>query len=201
MQMGGGGRTPRQRRVTDAAIEIIAADGLRGLTHRAVDAGAGLPAGSTSSCFRTRMALLGGVLDRLVELDEAVLERFPATGWDSGSVEHRARLVELLVELLTYWLGPARSRTRARLELYLDAARRPELTDALHAANRRFLDRTSAALRASGTPVPEEAARLLLAGLDGVLYDALARPFLDGDQPAWLRRAVQAAVDGAIPRT
>lgn len=201
MQMVGGGRTPRQRRVTDAAIEIIATDGLRGLTHRAVDAGAGLPAGSTSSCFRTRIALLGGVLDRLVELDEAVLEQLPTTGWDSDSPEHRARLVDLLVELLTHWLGPARSRSRARLELYLDAARRPELADALHAANRRFLDRASAAMRSSGTPEPGETARLLLAGLDGVLYDALARPSLGGDHPSWLRRAVQAAVDGAIPRT
>ncbi|MCR3721756.1 MULTISPECIES: TetR/AcrR family transcriptional regulator [Prauserella salsuginis group] len=201
MQMVGGGRTPRQRRVTDAAIEIIATDGLRGLTHRAVDMEAGLPAGSTSSCFRTRLALLGGVLDRLVELDEAVLEQLPTTGWDSRSIEHRERLVELLAELLTYWLGPARSRTRARLELYLDAARRPELADALHAANRRFLDRASAAMGASGVPVPEETARLLLAGLDGVLYDALARPFLGGDHPARLRRAVQAAVDGAVPRT
>ena len=67
-----------QRRVTDAAIEIIAAGGLRGLTHRTVDAGADLPAGSTSNCFRTRLALPGGVLDRLVELDEGVLERLPA---------------------------------------------------------------------------------------------------------------------------
>lgn len=200
MRMRGGGPTPRQQRVADAAIDIIAADGMRGLTHRAVDASAGLPAGSTSSCFRTRVALIGGVLDRLVELDEAVLERIPATGWDSGSADHREQLVALLVELLTYLLGPARSRTRARLELYLDAARRPEFTEALHAANRRFLDRTSAAMRNSGTPAPEETARLLLAQLDGVLYDVLARPFLGGDDPAWLRRVVQAVVDGAIPR-
>lgn len=199
MQMEGADRPPRRTLVTDAAIDVIAEDGLRGLTHRAVDAKAALPAGSASSCFRTRLALLGGVLDRLVELDEAVLERIPTTGWDRSSAEHRSQLTELLVELLTYWLGPARSRTRARLELYLDAARRPALSDTLHTAHRRFLDRTTAALRASGTPAPEDTARLLITQLDGVLYDALARPFLDGDNPARLRRAVRALVDGALP--
>ncbi|GAB3477240.1 TetR/AcrR family transcriptional regulator [Nocardiopsis coralliicola] len=198
MQTGGSGRTPRQQRAADAAIGIIADEGLRGLTHRAVDAAAELPSGSTSSCFRTRIALLGGVLDRLVELDEAALGQLPAHSWDRGSAAHRALLVDGLTDLLAYWLGPARTRTRARLELYLDAARRPELAGALEAANRRFLDRAAAAMRGSGTPDPEETARLLLAQLDGVLYDALARPFL-GEGRDWLRRAVQAAVDGAVP--
>ncbi|MUL43692.1 hypothetical protein FZ103_21425 [Streptomonospora sp. PA3] len=199
MQTGTSGWTSRRRRAADAAIEIVADEGLRGLTHRAVDARAGLPAGSTSSCFRTRLALLRGVLDRIVELDEADLERMPTTGWDVGSPEHREALVDLLVELLAYWLGPARARTRARLELYLDAARRPELTEALRAANRRFLDRAAVAMRASETPAPEAAARLLLVQLDGVLYDALARPFLGGGDRDRLRRSVQAAVDGAVP--
>lgn len=195
------GPAPRKQRATDAAIEIIAAKGLRGLTHRAVDTEAGLPPGSTSSCFRTRLALLTGVLNRLVERDEAVLARLPTANWDIYIAEHRTQLVELLTDLLVYWLGPARSSTRARLELYLDAARRPELTEALRTANRRFLDRTAALMRDSGTPEPEETTRLLLTQLDGVLYDALARPFLGNDERPRLRRAVQAAVDGDLPAT
>lgn len=199
MQTGRNWWTPRRRQAADAAIEIVAEQGLRGLTHRAVDSGAGLPAGSTSSCFRTRSALLRGVLERIAELDEVDLERVSTTGWDHGSPEHRAVLVNLLVDLLAHWLGPARARTHARLELYLDAVRRPELSEALHTANRRFLDRAAAAMRSSGTPAPEESARLLLSQLDGVLYDALARPFLGGSDRDRLRRSVYAAVNGTVP--
>jgi len=36
------------RTITDAAIEVLAAQGVKGLTHRAVDTAADLPPGSTS---------------------------------------------------------------------------------------------------------------------------------------------------------
>ncbi|WP_020671347.1 TetR/AcrR family transcriptional regulator [Amycolatopsis nigrescens] len=189
-----GREAPRRQRAADAAIEVIASDGLRGLTHRAVDTAAGLPAGSTSSCFRTRLELLAGVLDRMVELEEVVLARMPPTSWRAEDV------VNALTDLLVYCLGPARSRTLARLELYLDAARRAELLPELEAANRRFQDFTAAGLRAAGVPEPEEAARVLLIQLDGVLYDALARPFLGGDQRDRLRRAVETMVLGPRSR-
>lgn len=51
---------PARRRIeiADAALAVLAAEGSRGLTHRAVDEAAGLPSGSTSNHFRTRSALL-----------------------------------------------------------------------------------------------------------------------------------------------
>jgi DNA-binding transcriptional regulator YbjK len=55
--------------IGDAAITVIAADGMRGLTHRAVDRAAGLPVGSTSYYARTRAALLELTIARIVELD------------------------------------------------------------------------------------------------------------------------------------
>ncbi|MBE1488113.1 TetR/AcrR family transcriptional regulator [Plantactinospora soyae] len=60
--------------ITDAAIELLAELGMRGLTHRAVDARAGLPLGSTSAYFRTRKALIEAVVRRLADLDRADLE-------------------------------------------------------------------------------------------------------------------------------
>jgi DNA-binding transcriptional regulator YbjK len=44
----------RKTVIADAAIALLAAAGAKGLTHRAVDAQAGLPAGSTSFYCRTR---------------------------------------------------------------------------------------------------------------------------------------------------
>lgn len=184
-------------RAADGAIEVIAEKGLRGLTHRAVDALAGLPPGSTSSCFRTRIALLSAVLDRLVELDERVLAALPAAGWTIDTAQGRAEIVDMLTDLVLYWLGPARSRTRARLELYLDASRRSELAPALEAANRRFISYTAVGMRAADLPQPEESARLLVAQLDGLLYDALARPFLEGaDDGGRIRGSIDTIVRG-----
>lgn len=189
-------RTGRRDRAADAAVEVIAAKGLRGLTHRAVDVRAGLPPGSTSSCFRTRAALLTGVLERMIEHDEQLLAAFPHTGWTLNTPSGRERIVSMLTELLTYWLGPGRSRTLARLELYLDATRRAELADELEAANREYLQRVSTGMAETGMSDPDESARVLIAQLDGLLYDALARPYLGGAEPARLRGAVAAIVDG-----
>ncbi len=38
---------PRHERIADAALNLLAERGMRGLTHRAVDEAAGLPQGST----------------------------------------------------------------------------------------------------------------------------------------------------------
>jgi AcrR family transcriptional regulator len=61
----------RQQLVLDAAIEVLGNRGMRNLTHRAVDDRAGLPMGSTSNLFRTREALIAGVLGRLQERERA----------------------------------------------------------------------------------------------------------------------------------
>ena len=67
---GPGPMTPGQARrdlITSTAIETLAGRGMRGLTHRAVDQAAGLPAGSTSYYFRTREALLQATVERLAD--------------------------------------------------------------------------------------------------------------------------------------
>ena len=61
----------RRRDLCDAAIELLAEDGARGLTHLRVDRRAGVADGSTSFYFQTRSALLRGATDRVVQLDVA----------------------------------------------------------------------------------------------------------------------------------
>jgi hypothetical protein len=57
----------RSELVTDAAIAIVATEGMRELTHRAVDELANLPIGSTSNVYRSREQLLIGISGRLSE--------------------------------------------------------------------------------------------------------------------------------------
>src|SRR5690349_24244767 len=67
----------RRTQLADAGLAVLAAEGARGLTHRAVDAAADLPAGTASNYFKSRDALLGALGERIFERlapDEAVLE-------------------------------------------------------------------------------------------------------------------------------
>ena len=73
----------RTRQVGDAAIVVLADQGARGLTHRAVDRAAGLPPGTTSNHARTRAALLTLALARIAELEAA--ETASGTGGQSES--------------------------------------------------------------------------------------------------------------------
>lgn len=167
----------------DAAISVIGSNGLRGLTHRAVDSRADVPAGSTSYYFRTRSALLQGVLARLLELDTLDYERFATGGTD------RRALTTSLVKLYRHWLDSARDRQCARYAIYLDAGVDPELRALLDAANGQLAGEMEGMLRSAGCPHPRRDARLLIALLDGLLYDQLARPH-PPISPAELRRRI-----------
>ncbi|MFE1869752.1 TetR/AcrR family transcriptional regulator [Streptomyces sp. NPDC059496] len=184
-------RTPpaadRRTLIADTAIDLVAAAGLRGLTHRAVDGAAGLPAGSTSYYFRTRTALIGACYQRLAELDLGDLGDVgdpaglgdlggaPASEGPSASpTVDRDAAAAALAGLLHRWLTVGRARQLARFELSLEAARNPELEADFHRAGQGARVRAAGILAALGAQRPEEAAELLVAWTDGLLYDRLA---------------------------
>ncbi|MFB7171946.1 TetR/AcrR family transcriptional regulator [Streptomyces sp. NPDC056254] len=169
----------RRTLIADTAIGLVAAVGLRGLTHRAVDAAAALPAGSTSYYFRTRTALIGACYQRLAELDLAdVDEGSPpeaaAPPARAGAAPDREAAAAALAGLLYRWLTVGRERQLARFELSLEAARNPELEADLHRAGRGARARAAGIVAALGSDRPEEAAELLVAWTEGLLYDRLA---------------------------
>lgn len=78
--------------ITDAALDLLAERGMRGLTHRAVDERAGLPQGSTSNYARTRQSLLEATVRRLAEREARVLApgELPAPGRATGTATSTA---------------------------------------------------------------------------------------------------------------
>jgi len=58
----------RRDTLLDAAIRVLGERGMRALTHRAVDAEAGVPAGSTVNYFSTRNALFEAIVERVSAL-------------------------------------------------------------------------------------------------------------------------------------
>ncbi|MEV6677282.1 TetR family transcriptional regulator [Streptomyces erythrochromogenes] len=171
---------PADRRtlIADTAIGLVAAAGLRGLTHRAVDGAAELPAGSTSYYFRTRTALIAACYQRLAELDLADVDGGspPESAPPAPAVTppDREAAAAALAGLLYRWLTVGRERQLARFELSLEAARNPELQADLHRAGRGARARAAGIAEALGSDRPQEAAELLVAWTEGLLYDRLA---------------------------
>jgi DNA-binding transcriptional regulator YbjK len=168
----------RRALIADAAISTLARDGMRGLTHRAVDRAAGLPEGSASYYFRTRQALLQATVERLAELTStdmlssaAMLDSTTVPPLPGHDLDTLARVTAGLVES---WLTTGRERQLARYELALEATRRPEL--------RQTLVTTGAAIRAvvadlfatTGVREPHQRAADFAAFIDGLLFDQIA---------------------------
>lgn len=56
---------PRHTLLADTAIGLIATRGFRGVSHRALDATAGLPYGSACNIYPTRVSFLNAAADRV----------------------------------------------------------------------------------------------------------------------------------------
>ncbi|GAB1822265.1 TetR/AcrR family transcriptional regulator [Herbidospora sp. RD11066] len=162
--------TERTRLVGDAAIEILADLGMRGLTHRAVDAAAGLPAGSTSNLARSRAALLELALARLTELED---EHFGELLTRPLPADRREAMIELLAVSTHKMMSVDRRRSIARYELALEATRRPELRAVYDDIGRRYREPSVAMFAAAGTSDPARHGRQLVAFTDGLLFDAV----------------------------
>ncbi|MET9022239.1 TetR family transcriptional regulator [Actinopolymorpha sp. NPDC004070] len=194
-------RTARAEALLDAAIAVVADAGLRGLTHRAVDARAQVPAGSTSYYFRTRVALLQAILQRLIDLDAADSATYlPFDDEASVRATDLTRMAEGWARLFAHWLGPGRRRLRARYALYLEGRHHAELHDLLDTASAQFVGGARELLAAAGAP-PADADRdgpLLVALLDGLLHDQIIRGGPGVDE-AELRRRIEVILGAVLP--
>jgi DNA-binding transcriptional regulator YbjK len=170
----------RRALLADAAITTLATHGMRGLTHRAVDKAADLPEGSCSYYFRTRQALLQATIDRLGEVDNAEISALPAQG----------DLLEATAALIEHWTSEGRDRMMARYELALEATRRPELKQIFLEGGVRTRQLAEALLTTFGAADPPRQAPILVAYLDGLVFDNLAGAGALALSPAGLRQAL-----------
>ena len=179
--------TDRRTAIADAAIDLLAADGSRGLTHRAVDRSLGLAEGSTSFYFRTRRALLEAAARRIAELNLA----------DADSIfPHLEAGPEMLAASIVHWSSPPfAARQLARIELLLEARRRPEFADIFDAAREQLIIRIADALKAMGAPHDERTAKATLATLEGFIIERLLHPRV-GLQPEDLEPALRQLFGG-----
>ncbi|PDP88172.1 TetR family transcriptional regulator [Glycomyces fuscus] len=174
----------RRQALLDAALRVLAAQGMRGLTHRAVDTEAGLPSSSCNYYFRSRAALVGGCVDRLLELERA---DHPAVAEPSSAEELYDALADDIVTMVTV----DRGRLLARYELHLAAARDPQLRQVMRRASRAADQWDAQQFAAHGITDSEAAAAGLSALIDGLVFTALLQ---DTEDPEALRVRARAAI-------
>jgi len=189
----------RRRDLCDAAIELLAADGARGVTHLRVDRRAGLPDGTTSFYYQTRAALLRGAIDRVIELDVAdFTSALDAT--DDGEAD--SLLSRLAEQAMRTAVEPERSRARARFELMMIASRDPELGAVFDGLMDQFVAISEAAvaqLQPAGTPPDPELVReqafAVVTFLGGFLF-RLAYGLAEVDSAKSLQRYLHSVIAG-----
>jgi AcrR family transcriptional regulator len=196
--------TDRRAAIGDAAIAIVAREGLRALTHRAIDRELGLPAGSTSYYARTRRQLIEAIVHRLAARTLADLGRGEAPGSEPGGgtpgkepgsgapgkepggetdrerdvVGAAARELAGLVERMAARGDDHRVRWALEVDLAGDAELHAYLT---HGSPVRagFLAGAADRLREIGVGEPERYAPALVMLVDGLLFDRLAGSGVD----------------------
>ncbi|MYT75861.1 MULTISPECIES: TetR/AcrR family transcriptional regulator [unclassified Streptomyces] len=174
-------RNPERRAaLVDAGVEVLAAEGARGLTFRAVDTAAGVPTGTSSNYFAHRD-------DLLHQIDAWLHRRLAPDPEAVGELLARPRDRALAVAFMHNLMGRVqRDRTGflALMEMRLEASRRPDLRASLMTSLRGDLDEGIAFHAGAGLPGGPEEVTLLYLGMQGLILEHLTMPgLLDGAIP------------------
>ncbi|MFI1869448.1 TetR/AcrR family transcriptional regulator [Streptomyces jumonjinensis] len=183
----------RRAALVDAAIEVLARDGARGLTFRAVDAEAAVPKGTASNYFANRDDLLNQSGVRIYERlrpDEAVLR---AMSEGPATREHTARLVREVVRRVTSF----RAGYLALLELRLEATRRPALRALLTERVKEDVAGNVAGHLAAGLPGDADAVRMIYLAVNWLVVERLTLPEVFPEEDAG--ELITALVERLLP--
>lgn len=183
--------TPDRRTLlADAALDVLAEEGIRGLTHRAVDRRAALPSGTTSAYFRTRASLFTALVTRLVRLDQ---EELRTMAGQLPPLRTPEELVDGMVALTRRRLGgEGRRRSLARYACAVESVRDPELREILVPRENAGRQAVRQFLADQGVKDVETRTHTLLTCVDGMVFDRLVN---GGEVP---REALEGLVAAAL---
>lgn len=164
----------RRSALADAGIRVLATEGARGLTHRAVDAEAGTPRGTASNYFPTRDDLISALVARIGER----LAPEPDPSRDAPSPD-RALFADYLRDVVRR-LRSDPHVSLALFELRLEAARRPAVAATLGAWRQRAFQEDVAFNDDAGLPGGRTEIALFHYAIDGLMLDHLTAPLDTG---------------------
>ncbi|MET9682610.1 TetR/AcrR family transcriptional regulator [Streptomyces coeruleorubidus] len=150
----------RRQRIIDAAIRVVGAKGIAGLSHRTAAAEADVPLGSTTYHFKTLDELLVAALR---QANEGFAKVVAGRG---ALADPRTDLAAELAAWVGEWLAGDRTGVELEYELYLAALRRP----ALRPVAAEWAEGLAELLSRRTDPVT---ARALVAVVDGICLQVL----------------------------
>lgn len=150
----------------------MAEAGLHGLTHRALDQAAGVPAGTASNYFPTRDALLIAAAEGVIALHHQEMDRITAAHPPTRRPTLRDA-ADLIAHSLLDAATTHRARSLAMLELQAEIRRRPELAATLGRVLARAAASTADYHHRHRLPVDPEAIPTIQALFGGALLALL----------------------------
>ena len=180
----------RREQLLDAAITLLGERGVHGVTHRAVDAAAGLAAGSTTNYFSTRDKLLDAVVERHAERERANFEELAGAVVPTTAAE----LGQALALYARDATGPHRTFTLARYAILVEAAVRPQLQERLRTTGQRITLWYSNWMRLLGSTEPVRDTRFVGNYITGLVLHQLSYPNPDFDPQADITALIEAVL-------
>ncbi|GAA1459042.1 TetR/AcrR family transcriptional regulator [Williamsia maris] len=179
-------QTSRRAAIMAAAVSVLAERGPRGLTHRAVDAAAGLSSGSVNYHAPTRARLLHLALEEVFRRDiDTATRYFDIAEWS------RSRAAVAITGFVTEMSDEKnRDRVIARHHLRAESMTNPELRAAFDDQHAAFVKMIVATFGIAGDPVSDARGELVRLGIDGMMQrQVMIGPTpLDDDQIAEMAR-------------
>lgn len=184
----------KREALLDAAITVVAEQGMRGLTHRAVETQAGLPHGSTTYYFGTRHDLVVALMQHMAEKGREAVE--PIARQLTLTLADRTRELEIdtICDGLISWMDASASMELARYELQVTGARDPEMKELMTETCDIFRQLCEPVVIARGSKNPERDSSVLQAVVDGLMFKRLTNNGMSDDA---IRRAIRLVL-GAI---
>ncbi|GAA4404866.1 hypothetical protein GCM10023168_18000 [Fodinibacter luteus] len=161
----------RRAALLEAAVAVIAEQGVAGATHRSIAARAGMPTSTTSYFFSSLDDLVAAALEVVGQRIVARVDAVTASVADAG-LGPRAS-IDRFVDAV---LAEPEPDTVAQFEIYLECVRRPQLRATAHEIMASIERGAETSLRALGIAHAQERAPMVVALLDGLALHRHARP-------------------------
>ncbi|MEN8655833.1 TetR family transcriptional regulator [Streptomyces sp. 21So2-11] len=189
------GRNPERRTaLVDAAIEVLAQEGARGLTFRAVDTRAAVPVGTASNYFTGRDDLFMQAGARIHVRNTPDPD---AVGEEARAAGPTREMLTGLMRALVRRMADDRSGYLALLELRLEATRRPALQRQLNQNVRAAFEESARSYVDARLPGDADTFLVLYLAMTGLMLEHFTLPEMLSD--ARIDQLVETVVARIVP--
>lgn len=185
----------RKETLLDAAIGVLGERGMRALTHRAVDAEAGVAAGSTSNYFPTREALFEAIVDRVSALERDHFDELAAKVCPTTPAE----LGRAIAGFARDGTGVHRALTLSRYAILVEAGNNTKVRHQLAETGSRVNAWFANWLRLIGSRDPEYHVHVVGNYITGLMLHQLAIPDPEFDPTSKITALLESLAAPARP--